>query len=302
MGAPWTTGDIPSQRGKRIIVTGANRGLGWHAALELARAGARVTLTARRQVEAEVAAARIRAQAPDAVLDTAILDLTDIGSVRAMAAAQLADPQPIDTLVNNAGVMALPRREVSIDGFERQFATNVLGPFLLTGLLLPAILRAPGPRVVTVSSMAHTMGGPTPLEDLNSERDYRPTRAYAKTKLANILFTRELQRRADGRLLAVACHPGASQTDLSAASSRPLRFVTRAMWPMMQSAARGAEPTLRAATAADATPGGFYGPGGLLGLRGPAVEAKTAPFAHDAAAAERLFDELERMTGVRYPL
>jgi NAD(P)-dependent dehydrogenase (short-subunit alcohol dehydrogenase family) len=147
VGKPWTTEDIPPQIGKRIIVTGANSGIGWHTALELARAGAEVAITARSEVKADDAAASIRRRAPDARLKTALLDLADLATVRAFAAGELADPRPIDTLINNAGVMALPKREVTADGFERQFATNVLGPFLLTGLLLPAILRAAAPRI-----------------------------------------------------------------------------------------------------------------------------------------------------------
>ena len=196
--------------------------------------------------------------------------------------------------------MALPERRVSSDGHELQFATNVLGPFVLTTLLLPRILQAKAPRVVTVSSYAHTQGGPTPIEDIESEQDYRPVRAYAKTKLANVLVTRELQRRAGGRLLSVAAHPGASRTNLAVDTSLPMKLITWAMRPMLQSAAAGAEPTLRAATAPDTTPGGYYGPGGLFGLRGPAVEQRTAPFAEDAEAGHRLWAELERMGAVRY--
>lgn len=205
------------------------------------------------------------------------------GTVHAFAKSELADPRPIDLLINNAGVMALPERRVSPDGHELQFATNVLGPFVLTGLLLPCVLEASASRVVTVSSYAHTQGGPTPIEDLESERAYRPVRAYAKIKLANILFTRELQRRAGGRLLAAASHPGASRTNLSVDTSLPMKLVTWAMRPMLQSATAGAEPTLRAATAPDVRPGAYYGPGGLFRLRGPAIEAETATFAHDAA-------------------
>jgi NAD(P)-dependent dehydrogenase (short-subunit alcohol dehydrogenase family) len=211
VGKPWTTEDIPPQTGKRIIVTGANSGIGWHTALELTRAGAEVAITARSEVKADDAAARICRRAPDARLKTALLDLA---TVRAFAAGELADPRPIDTLPGSWRC----QNARTADGFERQFATNVLGPFLLTGLLLPAILRAAAPRIVTVSSETHTMGGPVPVEDLNSERDYRPLRAYAKTKLENILFTCELQRRAGNRLLAVACHPGVVDTNLPAHS------------------------------------------------------------------------------------
>ncbi|TXM99044.1 SDR family NAD(P)-dependent oxidoreductase [Methylobacterium sp. WL64] len=302
MSNPWTTDDIPDQTGKRAIVTGANSGIGWHTALELARAGAEVTIASRDTGKANVATERIRAALPSARVRTGVLDLARLASVRAFVEAELTDARPIDLLVNNAGVMALPERRVSPDGHELQFATNVLGPFVLTGLLMPRILEAGAPRVVTVSSYAHTQGGPTPIEDLESERAYRPVRAYSKTKLANILFTRELQRRTGDRLLAVTCHPGASRTNLSADTSRPMKLITWTMGPMLQSAAAGAEPTLRAATAPDAKPGAYYGPGGLFRLRGPAVEAETAPFAHDAVAARRLWSELERISGVVYPI
>jgi NAD(P)-dependent dehydrogenase (short-subunit alcohol dehydrogenase family) len=298
----WTTKDIPPQTGKRIIVTGANSGIGWHTALELARAGAEVTLTARSAAKADEAAVRIRRRVPGAKLKTAILDLADLANVRAFAAVELADAQPIDVLVNNAGIMALPKREISVDGFELQFATNVLGPFILTGLLLPAILRATAPRIVTVSSEAHTIGGPVPVQDLNSERDYRPLRAYAKTKLENILFTRELQRRAGDRLLAVACHPGIVDTNLPAASVFGMRLLFWVAHPVIQHAADGALSTLLAATAADTKPGGYFGPGHLFKIRGSPVETAPASFALDPQAAKQLFDELERIAGITYPL
>jgi NAD(P)-dependent dehydrogenase (short-subunit alcohol dehydrogenase family) len=172
---------------RRILITGGSSGIGWNTALELARAGAEVTIPARTQAKADDAATRIRAVVPQAKLKTAVMDLSSLESVRAYAAQQLADPRPINTLINNAGVMAIPKRKLSVDGFEMQFATNVLGHFLLTGLLLPSILRAPAPRVVTVASYAHVNGGPVPIEDLNSERSYKPVKAYSKTKLANVL-------------------------------------------------------------------------------------------------------------------
>ena len=302
MTKPWTLRDIPPQTGKRILITGANSGIGWHTALELARAKAEVTISARSQEKAEGAAARIRAQVPQARLKTGVMDLADLSSVRTFADRELADPRPIDTLINNAGVMALPKREVSRDGFEMQFATNVLGPFLLTGLLLPAILRASAPRIVNVSSYAHTIGGPVPIDDLNSEREYKPVRAYGKTKLENILFTRELQRRAGDRLLATTCHPGASHTNLAVNTTFGMKLTTWLLTPIMQGAAQGAEPTLMAATSSEAKPGGYYGPGGLWGLRGHPVETSTAPFAHDLGAGHSLFRELERLAGISYGL
>ena len=302
MSRNWTPGDIPDQSGRRVIVTGANSGIGWHTAMDLVRAGADVTIASRDESRALAAADRIRAALAGAQVRTDVLDLARLASVRAFAERQLAEARPIDLLINNAGVMALPQRRISPDGHELQFATNVLGPFVLTGLLLPRILQAGAPRVVTVSSYAHTQGGPTPIEDLESERSYRPVRAYAKTKLADILFTRELQRRAGERLLSVAAHPGASRTNLAVDTSLPMKLITWAMRPMLQSAATGAEPTLRAATAPDVRPGGYYGPGGLFGLRGHPVEQRTAPFAEDAEAGRRLWGELERFGGVHYEL
>jgi NAD(P)-dependent dehydrogenase (short-subunit alcohol dehydrogenase family) len=192
----------------------------------------------------------------------------------------------------------LPTRRSSVDGFELQFATNVLGHFLLTGLLLPAILRAPAPRVVTVSSSAHLGGGPVPVTDLNSETSYKPTRAYSKTKLENVLFAQELQRRAGSRLFSVACHPGYARTNLQFSdTSLAMRLACVLMLPFSQSAAQGAAPTLYAATSPDVKPGGYYGP---RGLSGPVREMRMAEIAYDARAAKQLFDALEKMAQVHY--
>lgn len=302
MTQPWTKKSIPSQAGKRVIVTGANSGIGFYAALELARAGADVTIASRNLQRLKDAAKRITTALPNASVRTGMIDTSDPQSVSDFAAAQLSDSRPIDMLINNAGVMALPKREVSVDGHELQFATNVLGPFRLTGMLLPAILRAKAPRVVTVSSFAHTRGGPTPMEDLDSTESYAPVRAYSKTKLENILFTRELQRRAGKRLLATCCHPGASRTNLSNNTVFSMKLITFFMQPILQSAAQGAEPTLMAATYSEAKPGAYYGPGGLFKLRGHPIEARTTDAAKDMPAAKELFDRLEELTGIAYCL
>ena len=303
MSQGWTVKDIPSQCGKRILVTGASSGIGWNTALELARAGAEVTTPARTQKKAEDAVRRMRAILPNAELKTAIMDLSSMQSVREFAAQQLADKRPIDTLVNNAGVMAPAKRKVSVDGFEIQFATNVLGHFLLTGLLLPTILRADMPRVVTVASYAHTQGSPVPIEDLNSEKKYNPVNAYSKTKLENVLFARELQRRAGTRLLSVTCHPGYARTNLQFGEEAfILKVAAAVLLPFSQNSQGGAQPTLFAATSPDAKPAGYYGPGGLFGLSGPVKEAQMAKFAYDDAAAETLFARLEELTGVHYAL
>ncbi|MFO0547374.1 MAG: oxidoreductase [Polyangiaceae bacterium] len=300
MSTTWTTTQIPPQSGRRIIVTGGNSGIGWHTALELARAGGEVMIAARNDTKARDAAARIRAMVPSANVVVARLDLSDLASIRAFAEAERARSRPLDVLIHNAGVMALPHREVSVDGHEMQFATNVLGPYLLTGLLLPSLLQAKAPRVVTVSSNSHKAGGPVPLADLDSQADYRPIRVYCKTKLANLLFTKELQRRAGNRLLAVSAHPGAAKTNLAAATSLTMKLAVIAIYPLIQSAAMGAEPTLMAATLESARPNAYYGPTGIFELRGHPAEATPAPFAEDAAAGRALFDELERITGFRY--
>ncbi len=297
---PWTLDLLPRQTGRRFIVTGANSGIGWHTALELARAGGEVTLAARDDAKAQAAAERIRAEVPSARLELARLDLASGASIRSFAENQRAHPRPLDVLIHNAGIMAVPRRELSADGHELQFATNVLGPYLLTGLMLPALLLAPAPRVVTVSSAMHRSGGPVPLTDLDSTRRYDPIRAYSKTKLANLLFATELQRRAGSRLLSVAAHPGGARTNLAVGTSLPMRLAVAAFGPFMQSAAMGAEPTLMAATLPDARPGAFYGPSGLFEIRGHPRETRPAAFALDAGAGRALFDALERLTGVHY--
>lgn len=300
MSKAWTLKDIPSQTGKRIIVTGANSGIGWHAALELTRAGAEVTIASRNAAKAEDAARRIRAIVPDAKVNTGKLDLSNPASVKAFTESQLASLRPIDVLINNAGVMALPNRRESVDGHEMQFATNVLGPYRLTALLLPALLRSAAPRVVTVASGTHAMGGPVPIADLDSRQGYKPIKAYAKTKLANVLAARELQRRAGDRLLSVICHPGASKTNLFADTSALMLLSVFALYPLIQNAAMGAEPTLMAATSKSVRPGGYYGPGGFMRLRGHPSEDTTAPLADDAEAGRILVDELERMSGISF--
>ena len=213
----WTADDVPDLTGKRAVVTGATSGLGEATAVELARHGAHVVLTARDAARGEQAAARVRAAAPDASVEVGALDLADLSSVRAFAAG-VVDRQgrePLDLLVNNAGVMAVPARR-TVDGFELQIATNHLGPFALTGLLLPALLRRPGARVVTVSSFVHRFGS-LRLGDLMSEQSYDPWQAYYRSKLANLLFMRELGRRAEVAgvdLVSAAAHPGWARTNL----------------------------------------------------------------------------------------
>src|SRR5260370_11500231 len=210
----WTRSRMPRQEGGRGVVAGANSGSGFHTVLELARAGAEVTLAVRDLLRGNEALALLEKEAPAAKLPVEQLDLSSLASVRACADRQLAAGRPLHLLINNAGVMALPTRELTADGFERQFGTNHLGHFALTGLLLPLLQAAPSPRVVNLSSSMAWFGR-LDLDDLQSERHYKPMSAYSQSKLANLLFTLELQRRGEpSGLTSVAAHPRAAQTNL----------------------------------------------------------------------------------------
>ncbi|HEY8582078.1 MAG TPA: oxidoreductase [Capillimicrobium sp.] len=305
MGERWTVTDVGDLSGRRAIVTGANSGIGLVTARELARAGARVTLACRDLAKGESALARVRAAAPAADTELARLDLADLASVRAFAAEQAGEP--LDLLVNNAGVMALPRRTTA-DGFEMQLGTNHLGHFALTGLLLGALRAGSVPRVVTVSSGAHRIGR-IDFDDLQSERRYRKWRAYGQSKLANLLFCLELQRRSDAAgwgLLSVAAHPGYAATNLQLAGpkmagSRVEGAVSSLLnRTVAQSDEMGALPTLYAATVEGLPPGAYVGPDGLGELRGHPHLVSAGPAAHDADTARRLWDVSEELTGVRF--
>jgi NAD(P)-dependent dehydrogenase (short-subunit alcohol dehydrogenase family) len=303
----WTTTDIPSQVGRRALITGANSGIGFEAALALARMGAEVILPARTQAKADDAAARIRKQVPNARIHTEILDLAVQASVRAFADRVIEQfpGQSLDLLINNAGVMALPTRDVTEDGFERQFATNYLGPFALTALLLPSIKEKSGSRVVTVSSSASNQGR-IEFDNLQSQRVYRPMfQAYAQSKLADLIFSQELQRRliaAGSPILSTAAHPGFAVTNLQADHlGLGMKILTTMMKPFLsQDAAHGALPTLYAAVAPDAVPGGYYGPDGVAELKGHPTAVRIPKGALDEAVATRLWVESERLTGVRF--
>jgi len=306
--APWTTADIPPLDGRVIIVTGANSGLGFETALALARAGARVVLACRDQAKGAGAVDRLRAQVPGADVELAPLDLADLASVRTFAAEFSAGHDRLDVLVNNAGVMAIPRRETA-DGFEMQFGTNHLGHFALTGQLLDRLLATPGVRVVTVTSMA-ARGAKIRFDDLQGRRHYGPWSAYGQAKLANQLFTLELDRRVAGRadLVSVAAHPGYAATNLQmvgpqmSGSGLMERMSRLGNTVFAQSAAAGALPTLYAATAPPVRGGQFFGPDRLFGMRG---HPKPVPFlkaATDTGTARRLWEVSEDLTGVRYEL
>ncbi len=301
----WTAAQIPNLAGKRAIVTGANVGLGYQTARELARANAQVVLACRSMERGQAAAARIQAELPTAQIAVASLDLSSLRSVRAFAEEALAAGEPIDILVNNAGIMALPERQTTPDGFEMQLGTNYLGHFALTGLLLPALLAAPGPRVVSLSSNAHKRGK-IHFDDLQLQRGYTPFGAYSQTKLAMLIYARELQRQAGlhgaSKLLSTAAHPGLSSTSIVRELKGPASLITGLAFKFVgQDEARGALPQLYAATAPGAAPGGYYGPNGWMEFKGAPKPALVAKQAQDQAAAARLWTVSEELTQVRYP-
>jgi NAD(P)-dependent dehydrogenase (short-subunit alcohol dehydrogenase family) len=296
---------VPDLTGRRAVVTGANSGTGREAALRLAAAGAHVVLAVRTPAKGDEAAAAIRSAHPGASVEVRRLDLADLASVRAFAQAQLTAGAPLDMLLNNAGVMAPPHRMPTADGFELQFGTNFLGPFALTIQLLPLLQAAPAPRVVTMSSgMAHV--GRIRWDDLQAERSYRPYRAYAQSKLADLMMARHLARVAVERgwaLRSIGAHPGATRTNLQTAgpslgaTRRPAMSVAARFGPA-QGVQRGAEPLLFAAADPAAVQGGYYGPTGLLELAGRTGRARVPRLARDADAAARLWDVAEQLTGV----
>lgn len=306
-GRGWTVRQIPAQDGKTVVITGANSGIGLQAAVELARAGARVLLGCRNYAKGEAALDRLRREVPGAKAELWELDMAALASVRAFAAAFAEGGTALDVLVNNAGVMALPRREVTADGFERQFGTNHLGHFALTGLLMPQLLRAPAPRVVTVASLAHR-NGTIDFENLQSERRYRPWDAYGASKLANLLFARELDRRARAersRLVSVPVHPGVSQTNIVANGPGASDLRTRVLFLLgkflTSKDAEGAWPTLYAATSPEVRGGEYIGPGGFLEFKGPPRVVQPRARALDEAVGKRLWAASEELTGVHYP-
>ncbi|MGY1435631.1 oxidoreductase [Streptomyces reniochalinae] len=300
----WTARNIPDQSGRTAVVTGANSGLGFVTARELARRGARVVLACRDEERGRWARDRLVRELPEAGprAELRLLDLGDLASVSAFA-KELPDER-VDLLVNNAGVMALPYGRTA-DGFERQFGVNHLGHFALTGLLLDRLLASPAPRVVTVSSALHLLGN-IDITDLNSERSYRRWVAYGRSKTANLLFTHELAGRlADTPLIAAAAHPGYAATNLQSASARMegRRAAERVMRLgnrlIAQSAEAGALPTLYAATAPGVGADSFTGPR-LASWRGAPAPSLRAPWTLNDAAAQRLWAASEELTGVAY--
>jgi NAD(P)-dependent dehydrogenase (short-subunit alcohol dehydrogenase family) len=304
---PWTSSDIGDLSGRTFVVTGGNSGLGYETARALARKRARVVIACRDAGKAQSAIAALRAETAGADVSFLELDLASLASVRKFADAFRERHRSLHVLVNNAGVMALPQRRTA-DGFEMQFGTNHLGHFALTGLLLELLLAEPGARIVTLSSTAHRPGRMR-FDDLQRERGYSPWPAYAQSKLANLLFTLELQRRLDAAgasAIAVACHPGYAATNLQTAGPRMSgsALMERAMTLLnrlfAQSAEMGALPSLYAACAPGVKGGDYVGPGGLAEIRGHPVLVSRSRRARDTEAAARLWEISERLTGVRY--
>jgi NAD(P)-dependent dehydrogenase (short-subunit alcohol dehydrogenase family) len=301
----WTVTDIPPQTGKLAVVTGANSGIGWHTALELARAGSEVVLTTRSEAKGRDAVERIRRELPQAQVRFETLDLANLPSVRAFA-ERVNREAKLDLLVNNAGVMSVPKRQLTADGFELQFGTNFLGPFALTALLMPALERAESPRVTTVSSGAANMGmKKINFGDLQWETTYAPWKAYCQSKLADLMFALELGRRcaaAGIRLLSNAAHPGYARTNLQTSGpGRPQNRLEKIMEVFMShDAAHGALPTLRAATALDVASGSYVAPSRFFQLKGEPVLVGVPKPARDEAAARTLWDVSRKLTGVAF--
>ena len=294
----WTVANAPDQAGRVAVVTGANTGLGYETAAALASRGARVVLAVRNLDKGKAAADLILRRTPGADVSLQELDLTSLASIEDAAEQLRADLAKIDLLINNAGVMMTPKGTTK-DGFELQFGTNHLGHFAFTGRLLDRVLAAPGSRVVTVSSIGHRFGR-IRFDDLQSERRYSRLGAYGQSKLANLLFTYELQRRLAGtQTTAAAAHPGGSSSELSRYVPSALQMAFKTL---EQSTEMGALPTLRAAIDPAVTGGEYVGPGGPFELRGYPEAVSSSRRSHDVAVQRRLWTVSEQLTGVVFPV
>jgi NAD(P)-dependent dehydrogenase (short-subunit alcohol dehydrogenase family) len=300
---PWTKKDIPDQKGRTAVITGANTGIGFETAKLLAEQGATVILACRNPDRAAAAAARINAP-----VRTLQLDLADMASIRSAADQLRAEHPRIDLLINNAGGVRR-RYALTEDGFEQTFATNHLGPFAFTGLVLESLLTVPGSRVVTVSSIGHRRGRIN-FDDLHFTHGYAYQHAYFQAKLANLMFTYELDRRltaAGVPTIAVAAHPGNARTEFGREMPLPVRVMMRPQlraltWWLLQSPQRSALATLRAAVDPDVRGGEYYGPPGRAQFTGYPARVESSERSHDTAAQRRLWQESERLTGVTYPV
>jgi len=309
MSETWTLDEMPDQTGRRVLITGANSGIGYQTAVALARRGATVVLACRNLTKGRAALDRLRKEAPGNAAERAELtelELASLDSIKETAARELAQGLPLDGLINNAGVMG-PKRGETEDGFELQFGTNVLGHLALTMRLLAALERAEAARVVTVSSIAHRRGA-LRFDDLQGRERYRPMEAYQQSKLGNLMFAMELERRLrarGSRVTSIAVHPGVAETSLfkvgsgKGAAGVAERLLQRTIGRVMNSDVEGALPTLFAATAMEAKGGGYYGPQRLMEMRGGDVgPARIARQAQDEAAQRRLWDVCVELTGV----
>lgn len=305
MGTKWTVANIPGQAGRVAVVTGANSGIGFHTAAALAGKGAVVVLAVRNLDKGEDAASRITAQHPKATVVVQHLDLTSLRAIRESADEIKSAHRGIDLLINNAGVCYTDKSRTQ-DGFELQFGTNHLGHFALTGLLLDRLLQIDGSRVVTVSSVGHRTLAKIKFEDLQSERAYNRVKAYGQSKLANLMFTYELQRRLaikGAPTVALAAHPGGSKTELLRNMPAWIRPPAQMVWNLWaQSAEMGALPTLRAATDPAAQGGQYYGPDRILENHGYPKVVRSSKQSHDKALQSRLWAVSEELTGVTFPV
>ena len=299
----WTTNDIPDQTGRTAVITGANTGLGYETAVALAAKGANVVLAVRNTDKGKAAADLIARRTPGASVAVQELDLTSLDSIRTAAEQLRSEYDTIDLLINNAGVMMTPKSTTK-DGFELQFGTNHLGHFAFTGLLLDRVLAVPGSRVVTVSSVGHRFArNGIRFDDLKSEREYSRVGAYGQAKLANLMFTYELQRRLQGTdTIATAAHPGGSRSELTRNLPRPILLLNNVLAPLYQGADMGALPQLRAATDPGAIGGQYFGPDGFGEQRGYPVVVASSRVSHDTDAQRRLWTVSEELTGVSFPV
>jgi NAD(P)-dependent dehydrogenase (short-subunit alcohol dehydrogenase family) len=300
----WTTADIPDQSGRVAVVTGSNTGLGLATTQALADAGAEVVMAVRNLDKGETARAQILEEHPHATIRLQALDLASLDSVRAAADELLARYDRLDLLVNNAGLM-YSKWQTTSDGFEMQMGVNHLGHFALTNLLLDRVMATAGSRIVSVSSVGHRIRSTLDPATMMSGEKYDRIAAYGRSKLANLLFTYELQRRLDAvesTTAALAAHPGVSATELGRESPAVVQFSMKIGKPFLQSAARGALPQLRAATDPDAAGGEYYGPDGFMEWRGNPVVVTSSERSHDRELQQALWAESERLTGITSPI
>jgi NAD(P)-dependent dehydrogenase (short-subunit alcohol dehydrogenase family) len=302
----FTVGDIPSQVGKRAVVTGANSGLGYETVLALANAGADVILAARSETKGREALVKILALSPKAKVRLELLDLSSLASVAEFSGRLNTEGQPLDMLINNAGVMALAQRQTTVDGFEMQLGVNYLSHYALTAQLLPLLRKAPAPRVVNLSSLMHR-SGKIHLDDLQLEHGYTPNKAYGQSKLAMLMFALELQCCSDANgwgLMSNAAHPGYARTELIAngpGKSGMMWQLNRILGPYVShSSAAGALPTLYAATSPQAKASGYYGPNGFSELKGATAPSRISARASDVAVAAQLWDVSKKLTASKF--